>query len=87
MIHDCIDLEQHIEQQIQRCTYGRIRQLNVEVRDDRMVVRGWTTSYYVVQLVVHAVRELLPETPVTLDIQVCAQGGMSGSTERRLTRV
>lgn len=67
---DTPDLEQVLEQQIQRRTFGRVHQVRVEADEDRIIVRGCTNSYYVVQLVVLAVREVLPATPVVLDIQV-----------------
>jgi len=64
------DLEQQVEQQIQRRTFGRVSQVRVENHDTHVVVRGSAASYYAVQLVVVAVREVLPEMPVVLDVQV-----------------
>lgn len=66
----CTDLEERLDQQIQRRTFGRLRQVRVEATPEHIVVHGCTSSYYVVQLVVLAVREVLPTTPVVLDIQV-----------------
>jgi hypothetical protein len=66
-----MDLEQRLEQQIQSRTFHRVRDLRVELRDDHVVVHGWTSSYYLVQMVVLAVRDVVPTTtPVQLDIQV-----------------
>jgi hypothetical protein len=73
------ELEHRVERQIYTYTFGRLRQLQVEVDHDRVIVRGWTNSYYVVQLVVRAIREVLPETPVNLDIVV-------GSSEEMCVR-
>jgi hypothetical protein len=70
LLNECTELEERLEQQIQRRTFGRVRHVRVEATSEHIVVHGSTTSYYVVQLVVHAVREVLPTTPVVLDIQV-----------------
>jgi hypothetical protein len=65
------DLEHILEQKIQQQTWGRVRHLSVEApAGGRVVVRGSTNSYYIVQRVLLAVREVLPTTPVDLDIQV-----------------
>jgi hypothetical protein len=60
--------EEEIERHLQAQTFGRVRHLHVAFADDRLVVYGSTSSYYVVQLVVRAIREILPETPDRLEI-------------------
>lgn len=62
---------QSIERQILQRTWGRVHQLQVEAKDDRMVVHGFTSSYYVRQLAIQAILEVVnPELPVFMDIQV-----------------
>jgi len=70
---ECLDLERSIEQQIARSTMGRLRRLSVEVTPERVVVHGFTSSYYVKQLALHGVQEVLRSAeprPVELDIEV-----------------
>ena len=65
-------LEKKLEQQIVLGTWGRIHDLRVELTEGRVVVRGRTPSYYVKQLVLQAVVDVLGPTapPVQYDIQV-----------------
>jgi hypothetical protein len=70
IVNEGTDLEERLERQIQQRTFGRVRQIRVEATPEHVVVRGCASSYYVVQLVVLAVREVMPTTPVILDIQV-----------------
>jgi hypothetical protein len=71
------ELEQALEQEIVQRTWGRIRQLRVELTEGRLSVRGYTSSYYAKQLALAAVREVCSSDPVDLDIQV-----ISGSQPR-----
>lgn len=64
------ELKVALERQIVQRTWGRIHRLAVEVTADRIVIRGWTSSYYVKQLALVAVREVVEAMPVELDIQV-----------------
>ena len=64
------DLEQVIERRIACRTGGRVRGLRVEAADGRVVVRGHAPSYYLVQLALAAVREVLPSASVDLGIEV-----------------
>jgi hypothetical protein len=63
-------LEQAVRCRIVQRTWGRLRQLQVEVDTDRVVVRGSSPTYYLKQLALAAVQEVIPATPVELDIQV-----------------
>jgi hypothetical protein len=63
-------LAQMIRQQICQRTWGRIRQLQIEANDDRVIVRGYSPSYYLVQLTLAAIRGVVASTPVELDVQV-----------------
>ena len=62
---------QSMERQIMQRTWGRVRQLRVEAKDDRMIVHGFTASYYVKQLAIQAILDVVdPDLPVFMDIQV-----------------
>ena len=64
------ELERALEREIVQRTLGCIRQLRVELRDGRLIVCGYTSSYYAKQLALAAVREVYSSDPVDLDIQV-----------------
>jgi hypothetical protein len=64
------ELERALKREIVQHTWGRIRQLRVELRDGRLVVCGYTSSYYAKQLALAVVLEVNPSDPVDLDIQV-----------------
>lgn len=65
------DLAQSIERQIVQRTWGRIHRLQVEVIDDRVVVRGCTQSYHSKQLALEGVLDVIGDsTHVELDILV-----------------
>ena len=60
------ELEERIQREIMQCTWGRIRRLRVEVTHGGILVEGVTTSYYVKQLAIKAVMDIvatLPEAP------------------------
>ena len=70
-------LEEAIERCIQERTSGRIHQLHVETPANRVVVHGYTSSYYVKQLAIQAVLDVLgarETVPVQMDIQVGEPG-------------
>ncbi len=65
-------LRRHIDSR----TWRRIRRLRVDCSGDRVTVHGVAPSYYLKQLALCAVRELLPAAEVDLRIQVrqsCAE--------------
>jgi len=55
------DLQHELEHRISLRTGRRVRNLTVELRPERVVLRGLATNYYVKQLAQHGVRELLPD--------------------------
>ncbi|HKI34387.1 MAG TPA: BON domain-containing protein [Gemmataceae bacterium] len=60
------ELERHIQDRTGRRVHG----LSVEVRDERVVLRGRTTSYYIKQLAQHSVWDVLPQAPLENGIVV-----------------
>ncbi|MGE3804388.1 MAG: hypothetical protein AB7K24_06925 [Gemmataceae bacterium] len=57
---DTIVLQGLLERQVRCRTGRRIRDLDIEVSAERIVLRGRTGSYYVKQLAQHSVRDILP---------------------------
>jgi len=71
------DLAGMLRAEVAKSTHGRIRRLSVDCDHDRIVVRGNTSTYYAKQLALKAVRNLVPETPVQLDIKVVPRRGQA----------
>lgn len=59
-------LLEHVEER----THGRIRRLKVKLDDNRVVLSGHAGSYYLLQLALAAVREVLPADLVDVRIEV-----------------
>ena len=53
------ELEERIQREIMQCTWGRIRRLRVEARNGSLMVEGVTTSYYVKQLAIKAMMDVV----------------------------
>jgi hypothetical protein len=66
------ELEHELEHHISRRTGRRVRNLRVELRPERVVLRGQATNYHVKQLAQHGVRELLPH--VSLENVIIVDG-------------
>ncbi len=62
----CVELERHILDRTGR----RVHALRVEVRDEQVVLRGRTSSYYIKQLAQHCVWDVLPDARLENDIIV-----------------
>jgi hypothetical protein len=62
----CEKLERHILDRTGR----RVHALRVEVRDEQVILRGRTSSYYVKQLAQHCVWDVLPGAPLQNGIVV-----------------
>jgi hypothetical protein len=68
-----LEREVTIKRQVVRRTGGRIQMLEVEVSDDRVVVRGRVGSYYLKQLALQGVLDVLGPTPmmrIELNVEV-----------------
>jgi hypothetical protein len=52
-------LKQEIRDRIAQVTGGRIHELEVELIDDRVVIRGYTASYYLKQLALQGVLDVV----------------------------
>jgi hypothetical protein len=64
------ELEEDLERRILQRTWGQIHRLQIERQGDRLIVRGYSPSYYIKQLALSAVQEFNPVVPVQLEIQV-----------------
>jgi hypothetical protein len=64
------DRHQELERHIQDRTGRRVHGLCVEVRDEQVVLRGRTSSYYIKQLAQHCVWDVLPDVRLANDIVV-----------------
>jgi hypothetical protein len=64
------ELAQTIERQVVTRTWGRVRSLRVELDDGRVVVFGRAPSYYVKQLALLAIHEVVGMAPIELNIEV-----------------
>jgi osmotically-inducible protein OsmY len=60
MVFATFPMMQHLEEQIHQRTNRQVRNLSVELRGGRVVLRGQTTSYYVKQLAQQEVIGTLP---------------------------
>ena len=68
-----VELARTIEQHVDLRTWRRIHRLRVEVTDGRVVIHGHASSYYIKQLALLAVLEVLGSpttTEAVLDIRV-----------------
>jgi hypothetical protein len=65
-----LSLDQAVERQILCRTWGQIHHLQVAITADCVVVQGSAPTYYAKQLVLSAIREVVPSLPVQLDVQV-----------------
>jgi hypothetical protein len=62
----CEELERHILDRTGRRVHG----LCVEVRDEHVVLRGRTSSFYIKQLAQHCVWDVLPQARLENGIEV-----------------
>jgi hypothetical protein len=56
-----LPMQHELEHRVQIRTGRRVRNLAIEVRPERVVVRGRASTYYVKQLAQQGIREFLPD--------------------------
>jgi len=61
---------EHLEVQLQRRLGSRIRELRIVVRQDGLILQGWTATYHAKQLAQHAAMELAEMGIVANEIEV-----------------
>jgi len=78
------ELTRQLGEQIAQRTWGRVQDLHVEINPDgHVAVHGRVPTYYVKQLVVHAVREVVKTAPVTLHVAVASVRPLSVGPDQR----
>jgi hypothetical protein len=68
-------LPRDLEAQVLKQTHRRVRDLRIEMRPGRLVLRGSANSYYVKQLAQHAVMATVP-TDVRVENAICVVRGV-----------
>jgi hypothetical protein len=63
--------KEQLESLLQRRLGNRVRDLNLLVRPEGVVLRGRSATYHAKQLAQHAVMELCPLPLLANDIEVC----------------
>jgi hypothetical protein len=79
------ELEQAIKDRIMQRTGGRIQLLDVEVKDNEIVIHGRAPSYYLKQLALQGVLDVIDSahaTRVQIDVQVPERPARSGTDAR-----
>jgi hypothetical protein len=74
-------LERAIERQVRQRTWGRIQALEVKVSHNLVVVRGRAPSYYIEQLALQGVLEVI-ESAVAVRIELNIQVGSPPKSAR-----
>ena len=61
MLHNTVELQNELKQWVLHRTGRRVRDLDIELEAERIVLKGCVTSYHVKQLAQQGVRERLPD--------------------------
>jgi hypothetical protein len=71
---DSSQLQTQLERNVQVRTGRRVRHLAIEIRPERVVLKGQASTYYIKQLAQHGVRDLLPHIQLENSIAVDNSG-------------
>jgi hypothetical protein len=66
-----------LEREIVQRTLGRVRSLQVERKDNRIIIRGFTSSYFIKQMTIQAALDVLGDAigrKLELDVQLVVLG-------------
>ena len=66
-----LHLREELETRVLARTARQVRNLDIELQPERVVLRGQAMSFYVKQLAQQGVKEFLPELRLENAIQVC----------------
>jgi hypothetical protein len=70
---ELVELRQNIRERLARRAGGRVRGLEITVIENRVIISGWVTSYYLKQLVLEAVLDVVRAPGgVEFNVQVTA---------------
>lgn len=71
-------LQNELESRVNTRTGRRVRNLAVEMRPERVVLRGFASSYYVKQLAQQGIRDVLPHVRLENAITVTQEASLAG---------
>jgi hypothetical protein len=76
MMQTAPHLQEQLEHQVLARTGRRVRNLAIELRPERVVLRGLAATYHIKQLAQQGIRDLLPhvclENAITVDAAILA---------------
>jgi hypothetical protein len=78
MIQNLHPLQDELESQVRSRTGRRVRNLAIELRPERVVLRGSASSYHVKQLAQQGVRDILPHVSLENAITVVGEASLVG---------
>ena len=78
MIQHLHPLQDELESRVQSRTGRRVRDLAIELRPERVVLRGLASSYHVKQLAQQGVRDILPHVSLENAITVVQGASLAG---------
>ena len=78
MIQTPHPLQNELESRVLTRTGRRVRNLAIEMRPERVVLRGFASSYYVKQLAQQGVRDVLPHVRLENAITVIQEASLAG---------
>jgi hypothetical protein len=70
MLLDFPRLREKLERHIRSRTGSQLRNLDIELSPDGVILHGLATTFYVKQLAQHGIRDLLPDVQLQNDIVV-----------------
>jgi hypothetical protein len=73
-------LQVQLEHQVHLRTGRRVRNLAIELRPERVILRGQVTSYYIKQLAQHGIRDVFPDLNLENSIVVEKSPELSEAT-------
>ena len=77
MIQNFHPLQDELESQVRSRTGRRVRNLAIELRPERVVLRGSASSYHVKQLAQQGVRDILPHVSLENAITVVGEASLA----------
>jgi len=78
MIQNLHPLHDELENHVHSRTGRRVRDLAIELRPERVVLRGLASSYHVKQLAQQGVRDILPHVSLENAITVVQEASLAG---------
>ena len=78
MIQNLHPLQDELENHVHSRTGRRVRDLAIELRPERVVLRGLASSYHVKQLAQQGVRDILPHVSLENAITVVQEASLAG---------